>query len=90
MNKIKIAIVGIGNCASSLVQGIEYYKHKDAKDAIGLMHWDIGGYKPGDIEVVAAFDFDKRKAGLDVSEAIFRPRTAPRYSARISPSPESR
>jgi len=71
MNKIKIAIVGVGNCASSLVQGIEYYKNKDGKDAIGLMHWDIGGYKPFDIEVVAAFDIDKRKVGKDVSDAIF-------------------
>jgi len=73
MNKIKIAIVGIGNCASSLIQGIEYYKNKDGKDAIGLMHWDIGGYKPFDIEVVAAFDIDKRKVGKDLSEAIFAP-----------------
>ncbi len=71
MKKIKIAIIGIGNCTSSLVQGIEYYKNKNAKDAIGLMHWDIGGYMPGDIEVVAAFDIDKRKVGKDVSEAIF-------------------
>ena len=71
MDKIKIAIVGVGNCASSLLQGIEYYKNKDSKEAIGLMHWDIGGYKPYDIEVVAAFDIDKRKVGKDVSEAIF-------------------
>ena len=71
MGKIKIAIIGIGNCTSSLVQGIEYYKNKNAKDSIGLMHWDIGGYRPGDIEVVAAFDIDKRKVGKDVSEAIF-------------------
>ena len=71
MDKIKIAIVGIGNCASSLIQGMEYYKNKDGKDAIGLMHWDIGGYKPFDIEVVAAFDIDKRKVGKDLSEAIF-------------------
>jgi len=71
MNKIKIAIIGIGNCASSLIQGMEYYKNKDGKDAIGLMHWDIGGYKPFDIEVVAAFDIDKRKVGKDLSEAIF-------------------
>ncbi|TDI64335.1 MAG: inositol-3-phosphate synthase, partial [Bacteroidetes bacterium] len=71
MKKIKIAIIGIGNCTSSLVRGIEYYKNKNAKDAIGLMHWDIGGYTPGDIEVVAAFDIDKRKVGKDVSEAIF-------------------
>jgi myo-inositol-1-phosphate synthase len=71
MGKIKIAIVGVGNCASSLLQGIEYYKSKSGSDAIGLMHWDIGGYKPYDIEVVAAFDIDKRKVGKDVSEAIF-------------------
>ncbi len=69
-NKIKIAVVGIGNCASSLIQGIYYYKPK-SENAIGLMHWDIGGYKPCDLEVVAAFDIDKRKVGCDVSEAIF-------------------
>jgi len=73
MPKIKIAIVGLGNCASSLIQGIYYYQDKSPEDAIGLMHWNIGGYKPGDIEVVAAFDIDKRKVGLDVSEAIFAP-----------------
>ena len=71
MKKIKIAIAGIGNCSSSLVQGINYYKDKDSRKAIGLMHWDIGGYGPSDIEVVAAFDIDKRKVGRDVSEAIF-------------------
>ncbi len=71
MSKIKIAIVGIGNCASSLVQGIHYYQGKNEKDAIGLMHWQIGGYEPGDIEVVAAFDIDVRKVGVDLSEAIF-------------------
>ena len=71
MRKIKIAITGIGNCTSSLVQGIEYYKNKSEKNAIGLMHWDLGGYMPGDIEVVAAFDIDKRKVGKDVAEAIF-------------------
>lgn len=73
MDKIKIAIAGIGNCVSSLIQGISYYKNKDKDNAIGLMHWDIGGYKPYDIKVVAAFDIDKRKVGHDVSEAIFAP-----------------
>lgn len=73
MNKIKIGIVGVGNCTSSLLQGIEYYKDKDSKEAIGLMNWDIGGYKPYDIEVVVAFDIDKRKVGKDISEAIFEP-----------------
>ncbi|MBW1849154.1 MAG: inositol-3-phosphate synthase [Deltaproteobacteria bacterium] len=72
MEKIKIGIVGIGNCASALLQGIEYYKDKDSKETVGLMHWDIGGYKPYDIEVVAAFDIDKRKVRKDVSEAIFQ------------------
>lgn len=72
MNKrIKIAIAGIGNCASSLLQGIEYYKKRDKSSAIGLMHWDLGGYEPGDIQVVAAFDIDKRKVGSDVNKAIF-------------------
>ncbi len=73
MDKIKIAIAGVGNCASSLIQGIEYYRDKHENDAIGLMHWDIGGYRPSDIEVVAAFDIDKRKVGKDISEAIFAP-----------------
>ena len=73
MGSIKIAIVGVGNCSSSLIQGIEYYKHKQADDAIGLMHWDLGGYKPYDIQVVAAFDIDRRKVGKDVAEAIFAP-----------------
>ncbi len=71
MNKIKIAIVGIGNCASSLVQGLYYYRDQKDHEAIGLMHWNLGGYLPGDIEVVAAFDVDKRKVGMDVNQAIF-------------------
>ena len=71
MEKIKIAIIGIGNCASSLIQGIYYYQDKNRDDAIGLMHWDIGGYKPSDIEVVAAVDIDQRKVGMDLSKAIF-------------------
>ena len=71
MSKIKVAIVGIGNCASALIQGIEYYKHRNVSDAIGLMHWEIGGYKPSDIDVVAAFDIDRRKVGKKLSEAIF-------------------
>ncbi|MBC8430772.1 MAG: inositol-3-phosphate synthase [Desulfobacterales bacterium] len=71
MSKIKIAIAGVGNCASSLVQGIHYYKDKNPKDVIGLMHWEIGGYTPGDIKVVAAFDIDRRKVGVDVNDAVF-------------------
>lgn len=71
MEKIRIGIVGVGNCASSLLQGIEYYRNRDSKEAFGLMHWEIDGYKPSDIEVTAAFDIDKRKVGRDVNEAIF-------------------
>ncbi len=73
MSKIRIAVAGVGNCFSSLWQGINYYRDKSPEDAIGLMHWEIGGFKPGDIEVAAAFDIDKRKVGRDVSEAIFAP-----------------
>ncbi|QSZ66227.1 inositol-3-phosphate synthase [Methanofollis aquaemaris] len=73
MDRIKIAIVGVGNCASSLIQGIEYYRNHMDQDAIGLMHREIGGYAPGDIEVVAAFDIDARKVGGDIAEAIFAP-----------------
>ena len=71
MKKIRLAIAGLGNCASSLIQGIEYYKHIDEKDCIGLMHYDISGYRASDIDVVAAYDIDARKVGRDVSQAIF-------------------
>lgn len=73
MHPIKIAVVGIGNCASALIQGLHYYKTKSPEEAIGLMHWDIGGYTPSDIEVVAAFDIDQRKVGQDINQAIFSP-----------------
>ena len=70
MKSINIAIVGIGNCASSLVQGLAHYR-EGSNDHIGLMHWEMGGYKPSDIRVVAAWDVDARKVGVDVAEAIF-------------------
>jgi myo-inositol-1-phosphate synthase len=73
MRPLRIAIVGVGNCASSLVQGISHYRDKSPEQAIGLLHWEIGGYRPFDLEVVAAFDVDLRKVGKDVSEAIFAP-----------------
>lgn len=73
MGRIRIAVVGIGNCASSLIQGVHYYRERGAENAIGLMHSNIGGYKPGDIEVVAAIDIDRRKVGRDISEAIYAP-----------------
>ncbi|MBP2098949.1 inositol-3-phosphate synthase [Enterococcus rivorum] len=68
--KIKVAIVGIGNCASNLIQGIDYYKNNSDLD-IGLMHREVGGYDIGDIEIVVAFDIDEHKVGKDLSEAIF-------------------
>ncbi|WP_260597025.1 inositol-3-phosphate synthase [Sphingomonas endolithica] len=70
MNTINVAVIGIGNCASSLVQGLAFY-HQGQNDHVGLMHWDLGGYKPSDIKVVAAWDVDTRKVGVDVAEAIF-------------------
>lgn len=71
MSDIRVAIVGVGNCASSLVQGVAHYQNGGANDQIGLMHWDLGGYRPKDIRFVAAWDIDQRKVGKDVSEAIF-------------------
>ncbi|MCX8034535.1 MAG: inositol-3-phosphate synthase [Thermodesulfovibrio sp.] len=72
MGKIRLAIVGLGNCASALIQGIEYYKNHGSEERVpGLMHVDIGGYLPGDIEVVAAFDIDKRKVNKPLKEAVF-------------------
>ncbi|MEA3037465.1 MAG: myo-inositol-phosphate synthase [Sphingomonadales bacterium] len=68
---INVAIVGVGNCASSLVQGLAHYSNGGANAQIGLMHWDLGGYRPRDINVVAAWDVDRRKIGKDVAEAIF-------------------
>jgi len=70
MAKINIAIAGVGNCASALLQGIEMYK-KSPENTIGLLNYDLGGYTPGDINVVAAFDVDKRKVGKPLREAVF-------------------
>jgi myo-inositol-1-phosphate synthase len=69
---VRVAIVGVGNCASSLVQGLEYYKDADDDARVpGLMHVRFGDYHISDIEVVAAFDVDAKKVGADISEAIF-------------------
>ncbi len=73
MERIRVAIVGVGNCASALMQGIAYYRAQRPSTATGLMHWEIGGYRAGDIDVVAAFDIDARKVGHDAAEAIFAP-----------------
>ncbi len=70
--KVRVAVVGVGNCASALVQGVHYYRDASPKDFVpGLMHVDLGGYHVRDIEFVAAFDIDKKKVGLDLSDAIF-------------------
>jgi myo-inositol-1-phosphate synthase len=70
-SRIRIAIVGVGNCASSLVQGIHYYSRSNSEETAGLMHETLGGYRCRDVEIAAAFDIDRRKVGIDVSEAIF-------------------
>jgi myo-inositol-1-phosphate synthase len=86
MDSIRIAIVGVGNCASALIQGIEFYRnsYRDNPkfEPLGLMHLDIGGYKPWDIEVGAAFDIDRRKVGKPLKEAIF---AKPNCTKRIFP-----
>ena len=83
MGSIRIAIIGIGNCASSLVQGLEHYR-EGANDLVGLMHWEMGGYRPSDIKVVAAWDVDSRKVGKDVAEAIFaKPNCTAVFAANI-------
>jgi myo-inositol-1-phosphate synthase len=70
--KVRVAIVGVGNCASSFVQGVQYYRDADPAERVpGLMHVDVGGYHVRDIEFTAAFDIDEDKVGKDLSEAIF-------------------
>jgi myo-inositol-1-phosphate synthase len=70
--KVRVAIIGVGNCASSFVQGVQYYKDADGSGQVpGLMHVDLGGYHVRDIEFTAAFDIDADKVGKDLSEAIF-------------------
>ncbi len=94
IGKIRIAIAGLGNCASALIQGIEFYKDS-GEDPIGLMHREMDGYRVGDLEVVAAFDVDARKVGKDLSEAIFSPPNCtkvfyphlPQYGVRVQMGP---
>jgi myo-inositol-1-phosphate synthase len=72
MSKVRVGIIGAGNCACSFVQGVEYYKNASDKEEVpGLMHTNLGGYHVRDIEFAAAFDIDKNKVGKDLSEAIF-------------------
>ena len=83
--KVRVAIVGVGNCASSLVQGVQYYREAKAEDFVpGLMHVDLGGYHISDIEFSTAFDIDQNKVGKDISEAVF---AAPNNTYRFSDVP---
>jgi len=85
--KIKVAIAGVGNCASSLVQGVEYYRNSTRESDIpGLMHTIFGGYKVKDISFVAAFDVNTLKIGKDLSEAIF---TEPNCCVRFANVPKN-
>src|SRR5258706_15120293 len=71
MGSVRVAIVGVGNCASSLVQGVEYYRNADPNDRVpGLMHVKFGDYHVGDVEFVAAFDVEAEKVGQDLAAAI--------------------
>jgi len=76
--KIRVAIAGVGNCASALIQGIHYYSRKGPDE--GLTYWDLGGYTPRDIEFVSAFDVNSRKVGKDLSQAIYQ---APNNTLKI-------
>ena len=85
MGKVRVAIIGVGNCASSFVQGVEFYKNADEEEFVpGLMHVNLGGYHIKDIEFSAAFDIDKNKVGKDLSEAIF---TYPNNTFKFSDVP---
>ena len=86
MPKIKIALIGVGNCASAIVQGLHYYKDVEEEgEAIGLNKLFLGGYHPRDIEFVCAFDIDSRKVGKDLSEAVF---SAPNNTLKIVDPPK--
>jgi myo-inositol-1-phosphate synthase len=87
---IRIALAGVGNCASALVQGVEHYRGADpvGSAAWGLLHLEMAGYRPGDVEVVAAFDVDRRKVGMPLHEAAFAPpNCSTAIASRLPPSP---
>ena len=87
MGKIKVAIIGVGNCASSFVQGIHHYVElPDDADVPGVMHTRVGEYRIDDIEVVAAFDIDENKVGKDLSEVIF---TKPNNTLKFADVPHT-
>jgi myo-inositol-1-phosphate synthase len=92
LGKIKVAIAGVGNCASAIVQGVHYYTQRGPDE--GLTYWKVGGYTPEDIEFVAAFDVNAKKVGKDLSQAIFQPPNntvkiteVPRLGVRVKKGP---
>jgi myo-inositol-1-phosphate synthase len=85
MPKIKVALAGVGNCASAFIQGLRYYS-MFAENPVGLRNPQLGGYAPSDIQVVAAFDVDNRKVGKDLAEAIFAP---PNNAPRVTDIPKT-
>jgi len=86
LGKIRVAIAGLGSCASALIQGVEYYRNQKEGEIPGLMHINFGGYFIEDIEFVAAFDVNSKKIGRDISEAIF---AEPNLCARYAKVPET-
>ena len=94
LSKIRVALIGVGNCASAIVQGLQYYgDHKKAEECLGLRNLELGGYYPRDVEIVEAFDVDAHKVGKDLSEAIFTPPNnapKPRPKAGFAMPSESR
>src|SRR4051812_30991985 len=85
--KVRFGIVGVGNCASSLIQGIQFYRDADANEPVpGLMNVNLGGYHIRDIEVSAAFDVNARKVGKDVAEAIWAPPNNTHRFASVAPT----
>ena len=89
MTKIRIAIAGVGNCASALIQGISFYSKSPRQSVPGLMHEILGGYSLSDIEVVAAFDIDRRKVGKTLKQAIFAlPNCTATITTNIRVSPD--
>src|SRR5436305_8322077 len=85
-DKIRVALIGVGNCASALVQGVEFYKDAPEDQPVpGLMHVNLGGYHVRDIEFTAAFDVNQTKVGKDLAEAIFAEPNNTIQFARVSP-----
>src|SRR5258708_19644949 len=88
MGWVRVAIVGVGNCASSLVQGVEYYKDADPASRVpGLMHVQFGPYHVRDLDFVAAFDVDAKKVGRDIAEAIVATETNTTKISAVPPPP---